>query len=425
VRNALYVARGKKATFMTALGDIMVNGNVVAIFIAPIAGGKMEEVEIAEAIAGVGLWGDRYSMGEGSFNRGRQGRRQVTLINALFFQDSGFEYAESRRNIVTRGVELMWLIAREFQIGKARFRGQYYCDPCLRPTRLSGKTEKFLEAFSDRGGLVAEVLESGTIRKGDSVIINALPQEAYYYRNRDQRVADLVQSGNLRVGLFLPQYSKDSSTGQLTGVWIETARILASRLGVQLTILEHSTPPEAVASLKNGACDLLFLPHDERAAAIGDFSNPIFQFDYTLLVQAGSSIQCVADADQSGVRIGAVRNHASTNELCRKFNKAKLVYAENPNQNFDLLRTGQADAIASARPTLLEYSTQLSGSQVLADCFGANINRMLVLKGKAGWLTYLNEFIEDAKALGLVQNAIERGGTRGVRVAPSANVVAP
>jgi polar amino acid transport system substrate-binding protein len=191
------------------------------------------------------------------------------------------------------------------------------------------------------------------------------------------------------VGLFLPQYTKDSSTGQLSGVWVESARILASRLGVQLTIVEHATPPEAIASLRTGACDLLFLPHDERAAAIGDFSNPIFQFDYTLLVPVGSSIQCIADADRSGVRIGAVRNHASTNELYRQLNKPTLVYAENPNQNFELLRTGQADAIASARPTLLEYSIQLSGSRVLADCFGANINRMLVPKGKAGWLAYL------------------------------------
>jgi hypothetical protein len=69
----------------------------------------MEEVEIVEAIAGAGLAGDRYSMAEGSFNRKRPGRRQVTLINSVFFQDSAFEYAESRRNIVTQGIELMWL----------------------------------------------------------------------------------------------------------------------------------------------------------------------------------------------------------------------------------------------------------------------------------------------------------------------------
>jgi polar amino acid transport system substrate-binding protein len=384
----------------------------------------MEEVDSVQALAGAGLVGDRYATGAGSFNRKQVGRRQVTFINAIFFKDSGFEYAESRRNIVIHGVELMWLIGREFRVGEALFRGQHYCDPCLRPTRLSGKERKFLEAFLDRGGLVAEIIESGTIRKGDSVVINAPPQEAYYYRNRDPRVADLVQSGNLRVGLFLPQYIKDPSTGQLTGAWVETAQILASRLGVQLTIVEHAIPPEAIASLRTGACDLLFLPHDERAAAIGDFSNPIFQFDYTFLVPVGSSFQCIADADQSGVCIGAVRNHASTSELSRQLNKATLVYAENPDETFNLLRTGQADAIASARPTLLEYSTQLSESRVLADSFGANVNRMLIPKGKAGWLAYVNEFIEDAKALGLVQNAIERGGTRGVQVAPSENVVA-
>ena len=163
----------------------MVNGQVVAIFIAPVAGGKMEELPMVEALAGAGLAGDRYAMAEGSFNRKRPGRRQVTLINSIFFQHSNFEYAESRRNIVTQGVELMWLIGREFHIGAARFRGQCYCDPCLRPTRLSGKTEKFLEVFSDRGGLVAEVLEGGMIRKGDPISIKAMPEEAYYYRNRE------------------------------------------------------------------------------------------------------------------------------------------------------------------------------------------------------------------------------------------------
>jgi MOSC domain-containing protein YiiM len=78
----------------------------------------------------------------------------------------------------------MWLIGREFQIVQPLFRGEQYCDPCLRPSHLSGKKQKFLEAFLDRGGLVAQVIKSGTIKKGDSIVIKAVPQEAYYYRNR-------------------------------------------------------------------------------------------------------------------------------------------------------------------------------------------------------------------------------------------------
>ena len=146
------------------------NGSVIAIYIAPIAGAPMQKVEEVEAIAGVGLKGDRYAIGSGSFNKGRPGSRQVTLMNGIFFANSSFEYVESRRNIITDDIELMWLIGREFKIGTARMRGLKYCDPCMRPSHLAGKTASFRDEFSDRGGLVAEILESGVIKTGDAII---------------------------------------------------------------------------------------------------------------------------------------------------------------------------------------------------------------------------------------------------------------
>lgn len=237
----------------------------------------------------------------------------------------------------------------------------------------------------------------------------------------DPRVADLARAGKVRVGLFLPQFIKDPATGQLRSVWVETARAFAAHLGVQLDVVEHATPPEAIACLKAGACDVMFLPLDARAAAVGDFSNPIFQFDYTLLVPAGLSIVRIADADRPGVRIAAVRNHASTIELSSQLKQAELVYAETPDSTFDLLRTGQAHVMASTRLALLDFSDRLPGARVLEDRYGANINRMVVPKGKADWLAYVSEFVENAKASGFVQKAIERGGTRGVTPAPAGN----
>ena len=130
----------------------------------------MQQVQEVEAIAGQGLKGDRYATGNGSFNKGKQGNRQVTLINGIFFEGSGFEFTDSRRNIITTGVELMWLVGREFQIGTTRFRGVKYCDPCNRPSELSGKEKSFKETFFDRGGLVAEIIESGMIKTGDEII---------------------------------------------------------------------------------------------------------------------------------------------------------------------------------------------------------------------------------------------------------------
>src|SRR5262245_58375996 len=68
----------------------------------------------------------------------------------------------------------------------------------------------------------------------------------------DPRVADLVRAGKLRVGLFLPQFGRGPD-GLTTTVWVETARAYAARIGVPLVIVEHPTPPEAIACLKAGS----------------------------------------------------------------------------------------------------------------------------------------------------------------------------
>jgi polar amino acid transport system substrate-binding protein len=60
----------------------------------------------------------------------------------------------------------------------------------------------------------------------------------------------------------------------------------------------------------------------------------------------------------------------------------------------------------------------LPGSLVLEERYGANINRMVVPKGKADWLSYVTEFVEEAKSSGLVQKSINQTGPRGVTVAP-------
>ena len=101
--------------------------------------------------------------------------------------------------------------------------------------------------------------------------------------------------------------------------------------------------------------------------------------------------------------------------------QAEFIYAETPEQTFALMRDGKADVMASTRLVLLDFSAKLAGARLLVDRYGANINRLVVPKGKAEWRAYVNEFVEEAKASGAVQQFIELGSTRGVTVAPLGN----
>jgi polar amino acid transport system substrate-binding protein len=241
----------------------------------------------------------------------------------------------------------------------------------------------------------------------------------------DTRVADLVQSGKFRLALFEGQFAKNPTSGELRGigagiVGIEVARAIASRLKIEMVLIEHPSPSRAMECLKAGRCDATFVGIDPSRAEAIRFTPAFMQLDYTLLVPTDSSLRSFEDADQPAVRIAAVRNHASTKAVSGKLKLAKLVYADTPDTTFDLLRTGQADAMASVRPALLDYAAHLPGSRVLPDRYGANLIGMAVAIERGGRLAYISEFVEEAKASGLVQRAIDRAGLRGVQVAPPA-----
>ena len=136
------------------------------------------------------------------------------------------------------------------------------------------------------------------------------------------------------------------------------------------------------------------------------------------LVPDGSSIRSVTDADQPGVRIAVTSKSVEEIVLSRSLKRAELRSVDTISAGFELLRTGSADVLAAPRPALLPLSSRLPGSRVLADRFHTAFGAMAVPKGQAARLAYIVEFIEQAKASGLVQQAIERTGVRGVQVAP-------
>jgi polar amino acid transport system substrate-binding protein len=187
-------------------------------------------------------------------------------------------------------------------------------------------------------------------------------------QSADPRIADIVRAGKLRVGLFIPQYTKHPTTGELKGPWVEVFKELGAHIGVPVVWVEHPTPPKMIACLDSGACDLGTLGFDPtRAAQVGGFTPPFMRMEYTLLVPAGSSIKSLADVDRPGTRVAAVRGHASTLTLGRVMKNVEQVAVDVPDQGFELLRAGKVEAWVSIRPMLLDYAGRLAGARVLEE----------------------------------------------------------
>lgn len=236
----------------------------------------------------------------------------------------------------------------------------------------------------------------------------------------DPRVADLVKTGVIRVALYVPQYEKDPVTGALRGWPIDLVAALGERIGVRAVPVEHPNPANALDSIASGACDAGIIGIEAVRAERVDYSPPLVEADYTLLAPAGSPYQTVAEADRPGVRIAAVRHHASTIALAKLIRHATLVFADMPEPTFALLQRGDADLFASLHEVLRHYLGRLPGSRLLAGRYGFNPIGMAVPKDHAARLAYLRAFVEEAKTSGLVARAIGGSGWQGIQVAPPA-----
>lgn len=236
----------------------------------------------------------------------------------------------------------------------------------------------------------------------------------------DPRVADLVQAGRVRVALHVPQYKKDPATGALSGWPIDLIAALGARIGVQGVPVEHPNPANALASVVSDCCDCGIIGIEAERATKIDYSPPLVEADYTLLARAGFPYQNIADADREGVRIAAVRHHASTIALGKIIKHATFVYADMPEPTFQILHRGDADLFASLHEVLRHYVARLPGSRIWEGRYGFNSLGFSATKGQAARLAFLSEFAEHAKASGIVQKAIEGSGWSGIRVAPPA-----
>jgi hypothetical protein len=146
-------------------------GTVAGLAVADEAEAPMRLVDRAQALAGRGLDGDRYAVGAGTFSPRAETRPgyDLTLIAAEVLDElaaagSALDFAGSRRNVLTRGIDLTALIGRTFRIGDVLCEGRRQCEPCSHLERLSGPD--VLRPLIHKGGLRVDVRSDGEIAVG-------------------------------------------------------------------------------------------------------------------------------------------------------------------------------------------------------------------------------------------------------------------
>ena len=191
---------------------------------------------------------------------------------------------------------------------------------------------------------------------------------------------DLAPTGRLRAGINYGNFilaARDRQSGESRGVAIDLTNELARRLDVPLDLIAYDSVAAMVDAARTGAWDIAFLGIDPARA------------NYELY-------------------------------LSRSLQHAQLVRPASASAAFDLLATGQVEALAGLRELLIGLAAKLPGSRVLDGRFMAVQQAVGMPHGRPAGLAYLRRFVEEAKASGLVARAIERTGARGVWVAPRA-----
>jgi len=141
-------------------------GQVVWLGIRPHRREPVRAVETAEFDAARGVIGDRYARVGGA--------RQVTLIQAEHLDAIASHLgrlsvvpADLRRNVVTRGLNLLALKEKRFRIGSAILETTGECHPCSRMEEILGTGG--YNAMRGLGGITARIAEGGTVNVGDAL----------------------------------------------------------------------------------------------------------------------------------------------------------------------------------------------------------------------------------------------------------------
>jgi polar amino acid transport system substrate-binding protein len=236
-------------------------------------------------------------------------------------------------------------------------------------------------------------------------------------------IAELAPMGVLRAGINLSNFllvTGKSPKGDPEGVSPDLAREVARRLGVQVKYVPFKSPGELADAAAEGVWDIgLIGAEPQRAEAIA-FTPAYCEIEATYLVPAGSRLETIDDVDKPGMRIAVTGRAAYGLWLERNIKHAALVRSETLDSAFEQFVRDGLEALAGLRPRLFSDLEKLPGARIIEGKFASVQQAIGTPRKNAAGADFLRDFVEEAKASGLISDLIARHKVQGLSVAPKA-----
>jgi polar amino acid transport system substrate-binding protein len=233
----------------------------------------------------------------------------------------------------------------------------------------------------------------------------------------------LAPTGVLRAGINYGNgvlAARDPASGELSGVHVDLARELARRLGIAIELAGHPAAGDLVEELKAGRLDIALLSTEPSRAGDIVFSPPYLEIDATYLVPAGSPCRTAAEVDREGARIAITARSVYEYFLRRHLVRARLVSAPSTHAAYELFERERLDALVGLRPRLAADAERMAGSRIVDGRFMVVLQSIATPRGRDAGARLVTEFVERARATGLIAATLARRGVRGVSVASEA-----
>jgi polar amino acid transport system substrate-binding protein len=236
-------------------------------------------------------------------------------------------------------------------------------------------------------------------------------------------VAQLAPTGVLRAGINLSNFllvTGKSASGDPEGVSPSMAKAVADRLGVPVRYVPFPKPGLLADAVDDNAWDIGLIGAEPQRAEKIAFTAAYTEIEATYLVPAGSKITAIDQVDRPGIRIAVSARSAYDLWLERNIKHATVLRVEGGAGAVAKFRDEGLEALAGLRPGLLTDVEQFPGARILDGQFTAVQQAIGTQKRNAAGAAFLRDFVEEAKASGLVARFIAQHKVRGLSVAPPA-----